>query len=313
MNLLNAFFGKTIKGKEEEFVPTYLAIDFETANSNRISACAIGLAWLQGGEILRSEKHLIKPPAGEKFNPINVKIHGIRPEDVRDAPSFLELWNTTLADLFSNHVLVLHNASMDASIIQNCLDYYGLKDYYVTYFDTMKIAKTYGEVPQLTGLCKKYGIDFIDSHDPEGDAMACAKVFAFQLKSGVYISDLADSIIYKPTKAKTKSIDKQNPLTSYNDCLSIIGEFVLNDVSVVTFEGQTFVLTGELEMDRGYYQTKIEDRGGVVRSSVNGKTDFVVVGYEFGPSKVCKVKELNDLKGKNIQIITPNVFYKLMI
>src|SRR5690606_13160366 len=100
--------------KDEE--PTYLAIDFETANGDRVSACALGLAWLKNGKIIHSESHFIKPPAGQKFSPINVKIHGIKPEYVRDSPTFGELWSTHLEHIFNSHHLILHNSSMDAAV-----------------------------------------------------------------------------------------------------------------------------------------------------------------------------------------------------
>ena len=61
-----------------------LAIDFETANEERRSACAIGLAWIENGEVVRKERRLIRPKE-MRFNYHNVLVHGIRPEDVREA------------------------------------------------------------------------------------------------------------------------------------------------------------------------------------------------------------------------------------
>ena len=36
---------------------TVLALDFETANERRDSACAVGLAWIAGGRVVRRESH----------------------------------------------------------------------------------------------------------------------------------------------------------------------------------------------------------------------------------------------------------------
>ena len=67
-----------------------LAIDFETANGNSASACAIGYALMDNGEIIRSDEILIKPhPSVGYFNYGNVKIHGLTPDMVRFADEFV--------------------------------------------------------------------------------------------------------------------------------------------------------------------------------------------------------------------------------
>ena len=67
-----------------------IAIDFETANEERRSACAIGLAWIESGEVVRREHRLIRPKE-MRFNVHNIRVHGINPEDVRDKPEFPEV------------------------------------------------------------------------------------------------------------------------------------------------------------------------------------------------------------------------------
>ena len=68
---------------------TFVAIDFETANRRRNSACAIGLAAAQASRIVAVRSFLICPPTPQfEFS----GIHGIRWSDVRDAPTFDGLW-----------------------------------------------------------------------------------------------------------------------------------------------------------------------------------------------------------------------------
>ena len=64
------------------------AIDFETANESRTSACALGVAWIEGGRVVATEEHLIRPRE-MRFLSMNIAIHGIRPEDVADVAAFL--------------------------------------------------------------------------------------------------------------------------------------------------------------------------------------------------------------------------------
>jgi DNA polymerase III epsilon subunit-like protein len=42
--------------------PTYVAIDFETANESRDSACAVGIAVIDNGRVASSFQRLIRPP-----------------------------------------------------------------------------------------------------------------------------------------------------------------------------------------------------------------------------------------------------------
>jgi len=111
----------------------FTAIDFETANSSRGSACAVGLGTVEGGRIVRAVQHLIRPDP-LYFSPFNISIHGITAEDVANAPSFAELWSELLASI--SEPLVAHNASFDISVIRRSLDNAGMDypdiDYYCT-------------------------------------------------------------------------------------------------------------------------------------------------------------------------------------
>ena len=66
---------------------TVLAPDFETANERRDSACAVGLAWIADGRVVRRESHLIRPPE-MRFAPGNIRVHGILPANVAGEPGF---------------------------------------------------------------------------------------------------------------------------------------------------------------------------------------------------------------------------------
>ena len=72
----------------------FVAIDFETANYARDSACAIGLVKVVGGEIVDKVVHLIKPPTREF---VFTYIHGLTWNDVAKSADFGELWPTLAA------------------------------------------------------------------------------------------------------------------------------------------------------------------------------------------------------------------------
>ncbi|MEK1934113.1 MAG: DNA polymerase III subunit epsilon, partial [Pararhizobium sp.] len=52
-----------------------IAIDFETANEQRGSACSVGLAWIEDGRVVRVEERLIRPKE-MRFSSFNIAIHG---------------------------------------------------------------------------------------------------------------------------------------------------------------------------------------------------------------------------------------------
>ena len=67
-----------------------VALDFETANEERGSACAVGLAWIDGLRVVRVEERLIRPEPF-RFSPFNTQVHGIAADkaDVNAAVLFM--------------------------------------------------------------------------------------------------------------------------------------------------------------------------------------------------------------------------------
>ena len=67
----------------------FAAIDFETANHSRDSACALGVVIVEHGRIVRRLHQWIRPPSREfTFT----YIHGLSWDDVKDAPRFDAVW-----------------------------------------------------------------------------------------------------------------------------------------------------------------------------------------------------------------------------
>ncbi len=153
-----------------------VAIDFETANERRDSACAVGLAWIEGGRVVRRESRLIRPPQ-MRFSPGNIRIHGILPADVREAPTFPEAMAPFLPDLAKGIVLA-HNAGFDMGVLAASLGAYGEAVPQLTGHCTLQIARRIFPDPAGCGLSKvagRLGIRF-EHHDAGEDAYACAEI-----------------------------------------------------------------------------------------------------------------------------------------
>ncbi len=99
--------------------PTFVALDFETSDYPRDSACALGLVRVENHRIVRRTYHLIRPPR-RRF--AFTYLHGITWEDVALQPTFAELWPSLTPFLHDVDFLAAHNASFDRSVLQRCCE-----------------------------------------------------------------------------------------------------------------------------------------------------------------------------------------------
>jgi len=155
---------------------TVLALDFETANERRDSACAVGLAWIADGRIVRRESHLIRPP-DMRFSPGNIRVHGILPANVADQPDFAGVMAPYLGDL-TRGLILAHNASFDIGVLRAGLARAGLPVPALSYLCTVQISRRVFPAPEGCGLGKvarRLGIRF-EHHDAGEDAYACAAI-----------------------------------------------------------------------------------------------------------------------------------------
>lgn len=152
-----------------------VSIDFETANEKRFSPCAIGIVVANGDKVVDEFYSLINPQM--EFSSFNIDVHGITSWDVKDAPTFTELW-PTLQRYLTNNLVVAHNASFDMSVIRHTLDYYNLPYPEMDYICTRNIAKRVWPNlmnHKLDTIARYYNITFEHHHALE-DARVCWKV-----------------------------------------------------------------------------------------------------------------------------------------
>jgi len=153
---------------------TFIAIDFETANPKRVSACAIGYALVCDNEITETNGYLIKPVGGHA--PFQSKIHGIKEEHTFDKPDFRTLL-PEIQHIF-NYPLVAHSL-FDNQVLNALSDHFGLSLSY-EYIDSVSLAKE--RLPNLKNhklktLVKHFDLPKFKHHDAAEDAISCAKVF----------------------------------------------------------------------------------------------------------------------------------------
>ncbi len=160
--------------RPEPFLKT-IAIDFETANEQRASACSVGLAWIEDGQVVRVEERLIRPKT-MRFSSFNIAIHGIRPDHVEDAGEFPEVMDE-FADDFRNATMIAHNAAFDFSVWRACLDQYRQSYPELHYLCSVKMAqKVWPDLGshKLDVLAAHLGLTFAH-HNAAEDAAVCAQ------------------------------------------------------------------------------------------------------------------------------------------
>jgi len=164
----------------------FLALDFETADQGRDSACAVGLVRVENGREVDAASFLIRPPR-RRF--IFTHIHGITWNDVRDEPTFDRLWPRIRRFFRGVDFVAAHNAAFDRSVLEATADGNGVRVPRLTFVCSMAVARrTWGIFPtRLQDVCDRLGIK-LRHHDALSDARACAKIICRALRAGAWIS-----------------------------------------------------------------------------------------------------------------------------
>lgn len=160
----------------------FFAFDFETANSKRSSACAIGVTAIKNDQIFKQIHQLLNP--NEEFSPQNIKVHQITPNDVADMPSLEEFWPEISPIFKNNHLLVAHNLTFDKSVLKASLEKYHLEMPHFQAIDTVQTSRYfYPQLPnhKLNTIADYLNLD-LNHHQADSDSLVCAQILIKQAK-----------------------------------------------------------------------------------------------------------------------------------
>ena len=302
---------------------SFAAIDFETATSQRNSACAVGVAVFEDGTPTDKLRQLIRPP-GNRYEPFNTMIHGIGPSDTRNSPAFPEVWKQVAA-MLEDHLVVAHNTAFDMSVLRRSAEHHRYRPEPFPFACTYRIARS--AMPDagswtLDAMADEFGID-LEHHNPLSDAQAAGLLWlALPRRFGVTHSELLKRHGYRLGYCHRSSYA---PFS--NAGLSSSGSFSAKDFtprSQPDPDGPLFakkiVFTGTLESmpRREAFQAAV-DAGAMPSKSISRRTGYLVVGLtdlqrvgESGRSiKHRKALALAD-EGSTIQIIDEDHFVCLL-
>lgn len=151
-----------------------VVMDFETSDYQRDSACAIGLAKVQGGTVTESFYSLIRPPRKRFYF---THIHGITWAQVAASPTFPDVW-PEISDFLANAThLAAHNAPFDRGVLEACCAVADIAPPRLPYICTLKESRRLLRLPShsLDSLCRHFQIA-LSHHHAGSDAQAAAQL-----------------------------------------------------------------------------------------------------------------------------------------
>jgi DNA polymerase-3 subunit epsilon len=303
----------------------FVALDFETANECRDSACAVGLTTVSDGKIAASTYHLLRPPE-LRFSPWNTKIHGLGVADVVDSPTFGELW-PSIRHLVEGNLIIAHNASFDTSVLRHSLSAAGIEVPRTSYLCSLSIARRAWPdlaTHSLGFLASTFGLE-LDHHNAASDATASATLvlraatelghncpFKLAEALGIYVGEIFSHDQWMSCSSPRTPRDSQTLEVVLPDGY---------DISQHPFYRKNIEFTGRLDLfGRSDAERVVSLFGGNSNNSVSKKTHYLVIGVldvrtlaagQTESGKIQKVRALKE-KGFEIRIISEADFAELI-
>ena len=159
----------------------FIAMDFETANRQRASACSLALVVVRQSQVVDSFYTLIDPEV--PFESQNVRIHGITEAQVAGEPTFPQVWPHIASFFAPTRLVTAHNSPFDVSVLKRTLERYDIAVPRYQVIDTARTAKRLmPELPnhRLDTVSAALHIPLAHHHNALQDSYACARILLAQ-------------------------------------------------------------------------------------------------------------------------------------
>ncbi|MRX73372.1 exonuclease [Bacillus lacus] len=298
----------------------FIALDFEIANHKLSSACSLGMVFVEDNAIVDKKNFLIRPPA-LKVDPEYTNIHGITAEMLKDAPLFPEIWNEIQHYFSMETLFVAHNAQFDMNVLKNTLLEYSIELPEFQYVCSIPVSSSALQGERIGNSLKerteRFGIVLENHHDALSDARACAELVIKSVQSKkrkslqsycqtygrIPVKKFSQLKLQTTFKKKRKKFEK----VSIKDIVTTESTFDENH----KLYGKSVVFTGDLQsLDRKEAMQKVVDYGGIVKSGVSRKTDFLVVGKQ--DKNVVGVAGISTKEKKAYELIEQGIEIKII-
>jgi DNA polymerase-3 subunit epsilon len=305
----------------------FVAIDFETANNFRGSACELALVRVSDGKIVETFETLLNQV---EFSGFNTALHGITPKMVKDSPKIEDVWPSVRKFIGTNPI-VAHYAAFDTGVLRDSLGLDAFSEP-LSYFCTVVLSRRLLQLPsyRLPWVADELGISFEETHRSLADAMAVAEiVLALGEKSGLdSLGALADSVGVRPGTLSSDgwkgSVHEGSGGGSLSaaqraEILKLVPESELYEDP--DFAGLDIVFTGAMSsMTRDEAMLRVMKAGGVPKTAVTKKTNMLVFGHQDSAAlrpgaslsnKMVKALELIE-SGASLEIVDEETFLQMI-
>ena len=102
-------------------IKDYIVIDIENPNTKADSICQIAMIQVKDDKVVYNKNSLINPE--DRFDDINMRVHKITPNMVKDKVTFKEYWEE-IKEIVTNNIVVGHGIKFDISVISKSLNKY---------------------------------------------------------------------------------------------------------------------------------------------------------------------------------------------
>ncbi|AMB58488.1 exonuclease domain-containing protein [Microterricola viridarii] len=290
----------------------FVGIDFETANFDRASVCAVVLTKVVDGRVESTESWFVSQPTGLDFT--NTYLHGIGPEDVAGAPS----WRDTLLriELLAGGAPLVAYSPFDKGVYNAANNLTETRTSDFVFLDALAVVRHHCQLAshKLPLVTEHFGLPELDHHEAGADSLACALITmrVAEERGADTVEELWASIPLRDkgrvnrTRASTKRADLPQPSAEADPGHPLCGE-------VVCFSGDLDSYT------RAEAQQLVASFAATVSGNVTKKTTLVVMGG-FDPatlrpgatlsSKIQRAKELA-AGVQAVEIVTEPTFLEI--
>lgn len=300
----------------------FTAIDFETANSSRASACGLGVVKVRNGKVHRKARWLLKPTDGGGFSPRNVEIHGIDAAMVHNAPTWAEAYPEIL-ELLEDDVLFAHNASFDMSVLRQTSEGAGVDVQDFRYCCSYEFASRFLQLPnhKLPTVNRALGFSPFRHHDGLEDALACANI-TVELARQASAADMESLLEVTGYKSFLTADVSHNRSRRPGNGAAGAGIEVPVIPESSSLNGEVVAFTGDLSVETTEAKELVLRHGGQVnKHEPTRQTTLLVVG-EWDPdvlrpgavvSNAVVRAEALKTTGQDLRIVSENAFRKLLV
>lgn len=298
---------KRNKGKSLlKLIKDYTIIDIETTGLDSEYDSIIEISAIKVRDDTPSKEFTSLISISSELDPFITELTGISNEMLIKEGKDLKEVLKEFVDFIGNDILVGHNINFDINFLYDEILKNLNKELNNDFVDTLRMSKWI--LPdidhhRLIDLLEHYNIKFENLHRGLLDCTATKEVY---LKLKQDANNLGGEDFFK--KANNRSY-KASDFTTNNTCF--------NEDSLL-FK-KYCVFTGTLErMPRREAMQKVVDIGGYVQDDITKNTNYLIIGkadykktHGKDSSKIRKTKDMI-LKGKDIKILSENVFYDLL-